>query len=330
MRRREFITALGGAVVWPRAVIAQSTDQVRRVALLWGLAANDPIWNAQFALLKQSLRQLGWVEGRDIVFEVRHAVGDFERFPAMAVELVERKPHVIVVPTASLVANMRQATRTIPIVSASAGELLGTGLIGSLRRPGGNVTGIQILSAELMSKRVGLLKELVPKLTRLGVLTAFSHAVFENSGYLNAVTSAASALQVEVHRLEIKAPNEIASAFATMAQNDDGAALVIGSSLTLAHRNEVILSAASNRLPTIYELRHFVTSGGLMSYGPDTVQLTQEVANFVHKILKGTAPGDLPVQQPTKFELAINLKTAKVLGLNIQEALIARADEVIE
>ena len=172
MRRREFITALGGAVAWPRAVIAQSTDQVRRVALLWGLAANDPIWNAQFALLKQSLRQLGWVEGRDIVFEVRHAVGDFERFPAMAVELVERKPHVIVVPTASLVANMRQATRTIPIVSASGGELLGTGLIGSLRRPGGNVTGIPILSAELMSKRVGLLKELVPKLTRLGVLTA--------------------------------------------------------------------------------------------------------------------------------------------------------------
>lgn len=332
MRRREFLSLLGVAAVttWPLALMAQSADALRKVGIMWGSPPDDPVLQSRIAMLKQRLSELGWAEGRNVLFEVRHLVGNPERFPAMAEELVVLEMDVILASNGGIAALARQATSTIPIVTATAGELLGTGLIESLHRPGGNVTGVQILSPELMSKRVALLKELLPSLTRLGVLDVISPISLRTSSYQDALTNSARALDIQLHRVETKTPDDIASAFATMAQHGDQATLVISSPLTFANRTVITSAAAGNRLPAMYETSAFATAGGLISYGPDFVQLTREAANFIDKILRGAAPGELPVQQPTVFELVVNLKTAHALGLTIPPSILLRADEVIE
>jgi len=284
----------------------------------------------RFSAFTQGLQKLGWTDGKNVSFVIRHAVGNPDQFPAIATELVESKPDVILTSTAGLAIIAHKAANTIPIVVMNSGDLEGSGLIASLRRPGGNVTGIQILSPQLMGKRIEMLKQLVPALTRLGVIEPITPAGINTPRYFEALIEAARALQIEIHRVPVFGPAEFAAAFSTIVQAADQAALVISNPLSYANRVEIARLAAQNRLPTIHEVRAFSADGGLMSYGPDFVQLARDSASYVNEILRGAAPGDLPVQQPTKFDLVVNLKTAKAIGLTIPESFLLRADEVID
>jgi len=328
-KRREFITLLGGAVTaCPIAALAQQGGRIRVVGLLWGLAGDDPESKRRFAAFAGGLRDLGWTEGKNIAFELRYAVGNPDRFPAMAADLVHLDVDVIVATSAGLAALARQATRTMPIVTAAAGDLEGTGLIASVRRPGGNVTGNQILSPELMSKRVELLKQLVPNLKSLGVVVPVTSAGIITPRYLDVIVDAARALRVEVRQVEVQISDKFPAAMAAIARADQ-AALVISNPLSAANAKLIAESAAQNRVPAIYEQRLFALAGGLLSYGSDMLLLHRNAATYVDKILKGASPGDLPVQQPTKFELVVNIRAAKALGLEMPRVLLTLADEVL-
>ena len=331
MKRRDFIALLGAsAIAWPLSVVAQSPDRKWKIGVLWGFTATDPEWSQRFGTFSQALQELGWAEGKNIAFEIRHAIGKADQLPALAVDLVTAKVDVIVVNTVGLADLAHRVTTTIPIVVASGGDLEGSGLVTSLARPGGNVTGLQILSPTLMSKRVELLKELVPELTRLAIILPITPAAIITSRYIEVIEQAAHALGIQVRRIEIRSVEEFAPSFAAMARAGDHAAIVIANPLSVGNRKDVVASAAASKLPTIYELRSFVADGGLVSYGPPVLPLYRDVAGYVDKILRGAASGDLPVQQPTKFELIFNLETAKALGLSIPPSMLARADEVIE
>ena len=330
MRRRKFMTLLvAAAAVWPAGSRGKDPDRIRKVGILWG-QANDPEWQVRFAAFARQLQKRGWTEGTNLSFEIRHAAGNPDQFPTIATELVETNPDVILAGTAGLAAIARKATNTIPIVVVNAGELEGTGLIASLRRPGGNVTGTQILSPELMGKRVEILKQLVPALTRLGIVEPITPAGITTAHYIEVLIDAARSLQIQIHRVAVFSPADFGTAFSRFVQEGDQAALVISNPLSFANRAELVRSAAQSRLPTIYEVRSFAAAGGLISYGPDFVQLARDSASYVDAILRGTAPADLPVQQPTKFELVVNLKTARALGLTLPESFLLRADEVID
>jgi len=330
VKRREFISGVGAAFVLSTIARAQPFDRLRKIGILFGLGASDPEWSKRFAAFKQRLHKFGWVEGKNISFEIRYAVGNPDQLPNMAADLVEAKVDVILVSSAGLAAIAHAATRTIPIVAANAGELEGTGLIASLNRPQGNVTGMQILAPELMSKRIELLKQLVPGLNRIGVLEPITPSGIVTPRYFEVLKDAAQALEIQIHRVPARSPAEIVKAYSAMFDAGDQAALVISNPLSLSSRDDLVHAAAQNQLPTIYESRPFVSSGGLISYGADLMQLAEEAASFVHQILMGAKPGELPVQQPTKFDLVINLKTARALGIDIPTTLLARADEVIE
>lgn len=263
MRRREFIALLSGpAIAWPLSVVAQSPDRKRKIGVLWGLTATDPEWSQRFGAFSQALQELGWAEGRNVGFEIRHAVGKRDELPALAADLVAAKVDVIVVNTAGLANLAHGVTTTIPIVVVSAGDLEGTGLVTSLAKPGGNITGLQILSPTLMSKRLDLLKELVPELTRLGVILPITPAAIITPRYLEEIEQAGHALGIQAHRIEVRSPEEFAPSFAAMARAGDHAAIVIANPLSVAHRKDVVASAAGSKLPTIYESRSFVTGGG--------------------------------------------------------------------
>jgi putative ABC transport system substrate-binding protein len=328
--RRELIALIGGAAVaWPLTVSGQSTGRVRKIGVLWGYASNDPQWQIRFAALARGLQRLGWEEGRSIAFEFRHAAGNPDRFANLAADLVGANAEIIVTSTAGLAAVARKVTATIPIVT-SGGDLEGAGLVSSLRRPGGNVTGIQILSPELMSKRLDLLKHLIPTIARIGVVEPITPAGIITTRYLDVLAETAHSLGVQVHRVSIHGPDEIASAFATMVQDEDQAAIVIANPLSFAYRNEIGDAATKSGLPTIYEYREFAVAGGLVSYGVDINDVLYRLATYIDKILRGAAPAELPVEQPTKFELVINRKTAKAQGIEIPANLLALADEVID
>jgi|ERR1700730_1534602 putative ABC transport system substrate-binding protein len=331
MKRRDFIAFLGSvAIAVPSSAAAQSSGRSPKIGILVGQAASDPEWVARFRIFTKSLQELGWEDGRNISFEIRHAVGDPDQFPGMAAELVAAGVNILVVGNAGLAILARRATKTVPIVVLSAGDLQGIGLVADLRRPGGNVTGIQLLSPELMSKRLDLLRQLVPNLTRVGFVEPVGKGGVITPHYMQVIIEAAEALRIQVHRVEVHSPGEFASAFHTMAREGDEAAIVASSALTLTYRNELIGAAAQSEMPAIYEFRLFASSGGLISYGPDFVHLAKDATVFVDKILRGANPADLPVQQPTQFELVVNLKTAKALGLVVPATLLAIANEVIE
>ena len=325
VRRREFITLLGGAAAtWPLAARAQQPAMPVIGFLGATTAAGQSQWTAAFV---QRLRELGWVEGRTVTIEYRWAEGRFDRLPEIFAELVRRKVDVIFTHATPNVIAAKQATSVIPIVFTLVGAPVGAGLVASLARPGGNVTGVSNLSSDLGGKRLELLREVVPALRRLAILTKIDNpsAVLE----MGDVQAAAHTLGLEVAIAEIRRADDIASAVESLKGRVD-ALIVPPDALLLGHRIRINTLALGARLPTMHGSREYVETGGLMSYGPNYSDLFRRAADYVDRILRGAKPADLPVEQPTKFDLIINLTTAKVLGLTMPPTLLARADEVIE
>jgi putative tryptophan/tyrosine transport system substrate-binding protein len=325
LKRREFITLLGGAVAaWPLAVRAQQG----KMPTIGFLGANTPSAESQWiAAFVQRLRELGWIEGRTVAIEYRWAEGRAERAAEIAAELVRLKVDVIVTYATTPALAAKQATSAIPIVLATSGDPVGTGLVANLARPGGNITGSSIQQTDLAGKRLELLRELIPGLRRLAILA--------NIGSPNAVLdmreaqAAASTLGLEVTAFEIRRAEDIAPGFDAL-KGRAGALYIVTDPLVFTNRARIHTLAMGAQLPAIYTFREYVEAGGLMSYGPSFPDLFRRAAEFVDKILRGTKPGDIPVEQPTKFDLVINLTTAKALGLDVPPTLLARADEVIE
>src|SRR5262245_39624482 len=323
--RREFITLLGGAAAaWPLAAGAQQPGKLPTVGFLG--AATPSAWAPYNAAFVVRLRELGWIEGRTVTIDYRWAEGRPERYAAIAAEFVQRKVDVILT-SGTAAGAAKLATSTIPIVFAVAVEPLSSGLVTNLARPGGNLTGMSSQTGDLGGKRLDLLREVVPDLRRLAIMgnANYSAAVLE----MDEVQAAARALGLEVIRLEVRRAEDFAPAFEALKKRAD--ALYISSeSLIAANRVRIVILALAERMPTIYGERMHVESGGLMAYGANLPELFRRSAEYVDRILRGANPGDLPVEQPTKFDLIINLITAKVLGLNLPPSLLARADEVIE
>ena len=325
MRRREFIGFVSGAAVsWSGAAWAQQAAKLPTVGfLVAGTPASHGQWVAAFV---QRLSELGWIEGRTVAIAYRWAEGHSERYAEIAAEFVRLKVDVIVTTGPAVPAAM-QATSVIPVVFALAGDPVGTGLIASLARPGGNVTGLSIQQIDLASKRLELLREIVPGLRRLAIMAniGFPDAVLE----MREVQSTAKMLGLEIVALAIRRAEDIAPAFESLKGPVD-ALYVCADPIVSTNRIRINTSALGARLPTMHGFRDYVEVGGLMSYGPNNANLFRRAAEYVDKILKGAKPGDLPVEQPTKFDLIINLKTAKALGLTVLPSLLARADEIIE
>ncbi|MFZ0196649.1 MAG: ABC transporter substrate-binding protein [Pseudolabrys sp.] len=327
MKRREFISLVGAAAAWPLAARAQ---QVGKTPQIGYLGVSSPSLEPHYVeAFRQKLRELGHVEGKNIAIEYRWAEGQDDRLPNLASELVRLKPDVIVTTgTPGAVAAM-QATKTIPIVMASSADPVGSGLVASLARPGGNVTGFTILGPELEGKRLELLKQAVPGLSRLAVLWNPSNPGIVS--YFETVKNAGRALQISLGPVvEVRRSDELDSAFTAIASARPHALVVIADRFLLSHRKQIVEFAAVKRLPTMYPYREYVDAGGLMSYAPSNIELFLGTAIYVDKILKGAKPGDLPIQEPTKFELVINLKTAKALGLDVPLHLQQLANEMIE
>src|SRR5262245_16630655 len=337
MRRREFITLLGGAAAgWPLAARAQQPAKLHRVGYI---VIGAPVGYSDDALRKagpsgsfvQALRELGYVEGKNLVLEIRTAGPGFERMPELVAELVGLKVDVLFVPTGPAAVAAKNATQTIPIVMM-ANDPVGLGLIGSLSRPGGNVTGLSYYYEAIIGKRLELLKEMVPGLARVGVLRnpMYPGTPISLKEFVKETEVAAQSLGVALEALEVRGPEDFEAAFATAKQRNAQALLDMEGTLTITYRSRIIALAASNRLPVMYAFREMPDAGGLMSYGVSTPAVMWRVASFVDKILKGAKPADLPVEQTTKFELVINVKVAKALGLTVPPLLLTFADELIE
>jgi ABC-type uncharacterized transport system substrate-binding protein len=328
VRRREFIALVGGAIACPMDVRAQQqAEKVPRIGYLRVTSASDrpPLLDA----FRQGLRELGWVEGQNIVIDYRFAEGRLDRLPDLAAELVRLKVDLIVSLGTQGVTAARNATETIPIVMIGVRDPVGTGLIASLAHPGGNVTGVSgYAGLETVAKQLELLKETVPKIRRVAILLNPTNAY--HSLAMREVNVAAQTLGVQLQLLEARDPNEFDGAFAAMAKERVGALLVLSDVIFNNHRTRLADLAARSRLPAVYGVRESVEAGGLMSYGPSFLDFYRRSAAYVDKILKGARPADLPVEQPTKFELVINLKAAKALGLEVPPLLIAQAAELIE
>jgi putative tryptophan/tyrosine transport system substrate-binding protein len=323
--RREFITLLGGAAAaWPIAARAQQSGKLATIGFLGGATASA--WSNWSSAFVQRLRELGWSEGRTVLIEYRWAEGRHERAAEIAAEFVRLKVDVILTSGGVLLA-AKQATSTIPIVFAVANDPVGAGFVSSLARPGGNITGLSLQTTDLAAKRLELLREVVPGIHRLGVLANIGNAAAIPE--IDEVQAAARILGIDVAMFEMRRAEDITSAFATFRSGTE-AIYVCTDPLVLAQRARINTLAVAARLPTIYGPREHVEAGGLMSYGANFPDLFRRAADLVDKILRGTKPGDLPVEQPTKFDLVVNLTTAKALGLEIPPTLLARADEVIE
>ncbi len=329
MRRRDFITLLGSvAVTWPLAARAQQTSPVRRIGVLHPTAATDPEAIARIAALIQGLAQLGWTDGRSVRIEFRWAGVNADDIRRHAAELAALAPDVIVATSSPVVGALQGATRSVPIVFVSIADPVGAGFVDSLARPGGNATGFTNFEYSIGGKWLELLKEIAPRATRVAVLR--DPAIAAGPGQFAAIQTAAPSFGVEVSPVSMRDAPEIERAVTAFARSANGGLIVTAAPLGEAHREPIVTLAARNRLPAVYSNRVFVTAGGLISYGPDRVDQYRRAAGYVDRILKGEKPADLPVQAPVKYELAINLKTAKALGLDVPPILLARADEVIE
>jgi putative tryptophan/tyrosine transport system substrate-binding protein len=326
IRRREFITLLGGAAAsWPLAARAQQPATLPTVGFLG--AATPAVASPWLAAFVQRLRELGWVEGRNVTIEVRWAEGRGDRAAEIAAEFVRLKVNIIATWATAPALAAKSATSTIPIVFALATDPIGSGLVASLARPGGNATGLSVQNIDLAGKRLELLREVVPDLRRLAIMA--NVGVPDTAAELREVQAIAGTLGLDVTTLEIRRADDIAPAFEALKPGTE-ALFVVGDPLTFTNRIRINASAQGARLPTTYAIREFVAAGGLMSYGTNFPDLFRRAASFADKILRGTKPEDIPVEQPIKFDLVINLKTAKALGLDVPPMLLARADEVIE
>ena len=332
MKRREFITLLGGAVAaWPLAARAQQAERVRLlVAMMGGRNADTDLeGRAWFAAFRQALQELGWVEGRNFRADYRWPSGDLDRMRAIAKEFVDLKPDVMLASDTPSVEALLRETRTIPIVFTNLADPVGTGLVRSLARPGGNATGFTGFEYSLAGKWLEMLKEIAPAVMRVAVLFNPETAPFAQQ-YLSFIETSAPTFGVTANAASIGSISEIEAAIEAQARASGGGLIVLPDTFTFSNRALLIALAARHRLPAIYPTRGQAIDGGLLSYGPDTVDLYRRAAGYVDRILKGEKPGDLPVQAPTKYELVINLKTAKALGLEVPPTLLARAEEVIE
>jgi putative ABC transport system substrate-binding protein len=329
MRRRKFIKVIAGsAIVWPLAARAQQHERMRRIGVLMNLAADDAEGQARLAAFLLGLQEAGWTVGRNVRIDLRWGAGDADRFRNQAAELVALAPDVILASSLPVVGPLLQVTRTVPIVFVQVVDPVGAGLVASLARPGGNATGFTIFEFGMAAKWVELLKEIAPSVTRAAVLrdAASTSAI----GQFGAIQSAAPSLGMELTPVGLSDAGEIERAIAAFARSPNGGLIVTPVTLSIVHRDLIITLAARHQLPAVYGLRPFVTSGGLMSYAPDTIKPYRRAAGYVDRILKGEKPADMPVQAPTKYDLVINLKTAKALDLTVPSSLLARADEVIE
>jgi len=328
MRRREFVTLLGGAAAWPLAARAQQTERVQRIGVLMGASDNDPETKRRIAVLAEGLGKLGWVEGRNVQFEYR-ITNDVARMRSYATEIVDLAPDVILAHSNPFLASLRQVNRTIPTVFVQIGDPVASGFVESVARPGGNLTGFSNFEAEIGGKWLGLLKEVAPRITRCLVLLHQETAA--NVAFLRAAEAIAPSLQVRVTAAGVQNAAEIEQAIVAFVQEPAGGVIVIPNTVTGPSRDLIATSAARHLLPTMFPFRFWMaTNGGLMSYGVDVVDLFRRSVVYVDRILRGVKPSDLPVQNPTKYELVINLKTAKALGLDVPAPLLATADELIE
>src|SRR5215475_789876 len=329
MRRREFITLLGGAAVaWPVAARAQQGERMRRVGILLPATADDLDYQAFVAAFLQGLGQLGWIVGRNMRIDTRWATANAAAVRKHAAELAALAPDVILAHGGATVGPLLQVTRTVPIVFPVVADPVGAGFVDNLARPGGNATGFMNMEYGLGGKWLELLKEIAPHVTRAAVIR--DPAIAAGLGLWGAIQSVAPSLGVELRPLGVRDAGEIERVVTAFARSSNGGLIVTGSTLATVHRELITTLAARYRLPAVYPQRSFVTVGGLISYGPDSIDPYRQAAGYVDRILKGEKPADLPVQAPTKYELAINLKTAKALGLEVPATLLARADEVIE
>ena len=329
MNRRAFLTTIGaGLVLAPLAVEAQPAGKVPRVGVLFAGSRSDPAFQRAVDAFQQGLVELGYVEGQSIAIEYREAQGKYERLPDLAAELVRLKVDVIVGATVPTIQAARQATKTIPIVMTLIADPVATGLVANVARPAGNITGLSTMAPDLMGKQLELLREVLPKASRVAVL--WNPANPSNALQLREAQDAARALGVRLQPLEVRDPTEFEKAFAAMTRERAGALLVLSDSTLLTQRERIADLAAKSRLPAVSGMRAHAEAGGLIAYGANIFDIWRRAATYVDKILKGAKPGDLPVEQPTKFELVINLKTAKALGLTIPQALLIRADEIIQ
>ena len=329
MKRREFITLLGGAAAaWPLAARAQQAERMRRIGVLLNTAADDMVFQTRVGAFLQGLALLGWTIGRNVRIEVRWSGGKADEARRYATELAALAPDVILAHGVSSVRPLLQATRTVPIVFPIASDPVGAGLVESLARPGGNATGFMSFEYPLSGKWLELLKDIAPGVTRVAVLQDPTQG--GGSSAFAVIQAAAPSLGVEVTPVNLRDAPEIERTLADFARTSNGGLIVTGSALSNVHHKLIITLAARHKLPAIYLERSFAADGGLISYGSDYIDHYRRAAGYVDRILKGERPADLPVQAPTKYELVINLKTAKTLGLEVPPTLLARADEVIE
>jgi putative tryptophan/tyrosine transport system substrate-binding protein len=327
--RRQFITLLGGAAAWPLAARAQQNERMRRIGTLTPYAESDPGRVTNLSALRQGLQQLGWMEGRNVQFEHRWPTSDADLTRKLAKEVVDLRPDVILTDTTPVTAAALHETSTIPIIFVQVGDPVGSGFVASFPRPGGNATGFNSLPLTITSKWLELLKEIAPRTIRVMLLFNPPTSPYAQ-GFFDPFKMAGSSIGVEAIASPVHDTSEIEPVIAAFAHEPGGGLVVLPSNFMLTHRDSVIALAARHRLPAVYAFRHNVESGGLMSYGSVVADAYRQAATYLDRILRGAKPADLPVQAPTKYELVINLKTAKALGLEVPPTLLARADEVIE
>jgi len=328
LRRRDFVALFGGAVAWPAMAGAQQAERMRRIGVLLPAAADDTEFQIRIAAFHQGLQQSGWTIGRNVRIDIRWATTDAAEIRRHAAELAALAPDVILAPAATTVGPLLQATRTVPVVFPSLVDPVGAGFVDSLARPGGNATGFMNFEYSIGGKWLELLKEIAPDVTRVAVLRYA--ATPSGVGQFGIIQSVAPSLGVEVAPANMRDTSEIERAVAAFARAPNGGLIVTASPLAQRHRDLIVRLAARHKLPAVYFDRSFTAAGGLISYGPDYIDQYRRAAGYVDRILKGEKPADLPVQAPTKYELVINLKTARALGLAVSQKLLASADEVIE
>jgi putative ABC transport system substrate-binding protein len=328
LKRRDFIALLGSTAAWPLAAHAQQPERMRRIGVLTPFAAGDPEAKARVEAFVHALQQLGWSVGRNLQIDIRWGAGDAERTRHYAADLVALAPDVILAAGGATVGPLLQATRSVPIVFTLTPDPVGAGFVDSLAHPGGNATGFTNFEYGIGVKWLEVLKEIAPSVTRAAVLR--DPAIAAGIGEFGAIQAVAPSLGIELRPIDMRDAGEIERAVTAFARSSNGGLIVTSNAWGITHRDLIIALASRHRLPVVYPFRVFISAGGLVSYGPDTIDPHRRAADYVDRILRGDKPAELPVQAPTKFELVINLKTAKALGLDIPPTLLARADEVIE